>query len=84
MLQADERERPAVAATRRALADLYRKVGRTEQALAAEYQAEQLARHYREAATRRRSGMTTDLTQASAAQLGSSSTVKGKASRSKP
>jgi tetratricopeptide (TPR) repeat protein len=47
ILQADERERPGVAATKRALADLYRKVGRTEQALAAEYQAEQLARQYR-------------------------------------
>ena len=47
ILQADERERPTVAATKRALADLYRKVGRTEQALAAEYQAEQLARQYR-------------------------------------
>jgi hypothetical protein len=47
ILQADERERPSVAATKRALAGLYRKVGRTEQALAAEYQAEQLARQYR-------------------------------------
>lgn len=47
ILQADERERPTVAATKRALADLYRKVGRTEQALAAEYQAEELARQYR-------------------------------------
>ena len=47
ILQADERERPTVAATKRALAGLYRKVGRTEQALAAEYQAEQLARQYR-------------------------------------
>ncbi len=52
LLQADERERPTVAATKRALADLYRKVGRTEQALAAEYQAEQLARQYRAAHTR--------------------------------
>ena len=49
ILQADERERPTVAATKRALADLYRKVGRTEQALAAEYQAEQLVRQYRAA-----------------------------------
>jgi tetratricopeptide (TPR) repeat protein len=47
ILQADERERPTVAATKRALAGLYRKLGRTEQALAAEYQAEQLARRYR-------------------------------------
>ncbi len=52
ILQADERERPTVAATKRALADLYRKVGRTEQALAAEYQAEQLARQYRAAHTK--------------------------------
>lgn len=49
ILQADERERPTVAATKRALAGLYRKVGRTEQALAAEYQAEQLARQSRAA-----------------------------------
>jgi len=49
ILQADERERPTVAATKRALAGLYRKLGRTEQALAAEYQAEQLARQYRAA-----------------------------------
>ncbi len=49
ILQADERERPGVAATKRALADVYRKVGRTEQALAAEYQAERLARQYRAA-----------------------------------
>ena len=52
ILQADERERPGVAATKRALAALYHRLGRTEQALAAEYQAEQLARHYRQAATR--------------------------------
>ncbi len=52
ILLADERERPGVAATKRALADLYRKVGRTEQALAAEYQADQLARRYRAAAAR--------------------------------
>ncbi|WP_439614349.1 hypothetical protein, partial [Reyranella sp.] len=52
ILQADERERPGVAVTKRALADVYRKVGRTEQALAAEYQAEQLARQYRAAHTR--------------------------------
>lgn len=49
LLLADERERPGVPATKRALADLYRKVGRTEQAQAAEYQAEQLARQYRAA-----------------------------------
>jgi hypothetical protein len=52
ILQADERERPTVAATKRALAGLYRKVGRSEQALAAEYQAEQLARQYRAAKER--------------------------------
>ena len=46
ILQADERERPSVAATKRALAGLYRRVGRTEQALAADYQADQLARQY--------------------------------------
>jgi hypothetical protein len=46
ILQADERERPSVAATKRALAGLYRRVGRTEQALAADYQADQLARRY--------------------------------------
>ncbi|WP_422001007.1 hypothetical protein [Reyranella sp.] len=45
-LQADERERPSVPWTKRALGDLYRRVGRTEQALAAEFQAEQLARRY--------------------------------------
>ncbi len=49
ILQADERERPGVPATKRALSDIYRKVGRTEQALAAEYEAEQLARKYRAA-----------------------------------
>ena len=49
ILLADERERPGVAATKRALATLYRRLGRTEQALAAEYQAEQLARQYRAA-----------------------------------
>lgn len=49
ILQAEERERPTVAATKRALAEVYRRLGRTEQALAAEYQAEQLARQYRAA-----------------------------------
>ncbi len=47
VLQADDRERPTVPATKRALAGLYRKLGRTEQAMAADYQAEQLARRYR-------------------------------------
>ena len=46
ILQADERERPGVPWTKRALADIYRRVGRMEQALAAEYQAGQLARRY--------------------------------------
>jgi tetratricopeptide (TPR) repeat protein len=46
ILQADERERPAVPFTKRALADLYRKLGRAEQAMTADYQAEQLARRY--------------------------------------
>jgi len=47
ILQAEEHERPTVPATKRALADLYRKLGRTEQATTADFQAEQLARHYR-------------------------------------
>ena len=46
ILQADDRERPTVPWTKRSLGDLYRRVGRTEQALAAEYQAEQLTRRY--------------------------------------
>ena len=53
ILQADERERPTVAATKRALADLYRRLGRTEQALTAEYEAEQLARRHRAVAAAR-------------------------------
>jgi tetratricopeptide (TPR) repeat protein len=55
ILQADERERPAVPFTKRALADLYRKLGRAEQAMTADYQAEQLARQYQAA---RRADMT--------------------------
>ncbi len=47
ILQADERERPGVPATKRALAGLYRKLGRAEQALTADYQADQLAHQYR-------------------------------------
>ncbi|SKA35600.1 hypothetical protein SAMN02745126_05692 [Enhydrobacter aerosaccus] len=47
ILQIDERERPTVPATKRALAELYRKLGRTELAMAADYQAGQLARQYR-------------------------------------
>ena len=50
ILQADERERPTVPSTKRALADLYRKLGRAEQAMTADYQAEQLARQHRTAA----------------------------------
>jgi tetratricopeptide (TPR) repeat protein len=46
ILQADDRERPTVPWTKRALGDVYRRVGRSEQALAAEYQAERLARNY--------------------------------------
>jgi tetratricopeptide (TPR) repeat protein len=46
ILQADDRERPTVPWTKRSLGDLYRRVGRMEQALAAEYQAEQLSRQY--------------------------------------
>ena len=46
ILQADDRERPTVPATKRALADLLRKLGRAEQAMTADYQAEQLARQY--------------------------------------
>lgn len=49
ILQADERERPGVPAIKRALGEIYRRVGRTEQALTAEYQAEQLAKQYRTA-----------------------------------
>ncbi|MBS0521914.1 MAG: tetratricopeptide repeat protein [Proteobacteria bacterium] len=47
ILQAAERERPSVPATKRALGDLYRKLGRHEQAMAAEYEAEKLVRQYR-------------------------------------
>jgi tetratricopeptide (TPR) repeat protein len=47
ILQADDRDRPTVPATKRALADLLRKLGRAEQAMTAEYQAEQLTRQYR-------------------------------------
>jgi len=50
VLQADDRERPTVPATKRALAALLRRLGRSEQAMAAEYQAEQLTRQYRELA----------------------------------
>jgi tetratricopeptide (TPR) repeat protein len=49
ILQAEERERPTLPATQRALADLYARLGHTEQAMAATYQAEQLTRQYRHA-----------------------------------
>jgi hypothetical protein len=52
ILQADDRERPTVPWTKRSLGDLYRRVGRMEQALTAEYQAEQLARQYAQRKTR--------------------------------
>src|SRR6202000_3102385 len=44
--QPDERAPPAVPATKRALATLYRKLGRAEQAMTADYQAEQLVKQY--------------------------------------
>ena len=47
VLQADDRERPTVPAVKRALAGLYRKLGRAEEAMTADYEAEQLARQYR-------------------------------------
>jgi tetratricopeptide (TPR) repeat protein len=49
ILQAGERDRPAVPHTKRLLSDLYRRLGHTEQAMTAEYQAEQLARQYHNA-----------------------------------
>jgi Flp pilus assembly protein TadD len=48
MLQVDDKERPAVPNTKRALGALLRQLGRSEQAMAAEYQAQQLARQYKE------------------------------------
>ncbi len=51
ILQAEDKDRPTVPATKRALGELLRKLGRAEQALAAEYQAEQLAKRYREMTT---------------------------------
>ena len=48
ILQADDKERPAVPSTKRALAGLYHKLGRAEQAMAAEYQAQQLTRQYKD------------------------------------
>jgi len=46
ILLADECERPDIPATKRGLADIYRRLGRTEQAMAADYQAQQLVRRY--------------------------------------
>ena len=51
VLQADDKDRPTVPNTKRALGALLRKLGRAEQAMAAEYQAEQLSKRYKEMAT---------------------------------
>jgi hypothetical protein len=51
VLQADDQDRPTVPNTKRALGALLRKLGRAEQAMAAEYQAEQLSKRYKEMAT---------------------------------
>ncbi len=48
VLQADDRERPTVPGTKRALGALLRKLGRSEEAMAAEYRAQQLSKQYRE------------------------------------
>lgn len=48
ILQAADKGRPSVPATKRALAGLYHKLGRAEQAMAAEYQAQQLTRQYKD------------------------------------
>jgi hypothetical protein len=47
ILQADERERPTVPWTKRSLGDLYRRIGRTERAMFADFEADQLDRKYR-------------------------------------
>lgn len=47
ILQTDEHERPTVPWTKRSLGDLYRRVGRTERAMFADFEADQLARKYR-------------------------------------
>ncbi len=47
LLQAGDRYRPTVPETKRGLAAVYGKLGRTEEAMTAAYQAEQLARQYR-------------------------------------
>ncbi|MFO1087238.1 MAG: tetratricopeptide repeat protein [Reyranellaceae bacterium] len=46
ILQADERARPTVPWIKRSLGDLYRRVGRTERAMFADFEADQLARTY--------------------------------------
>ena len=51
VLQADDRDRPTVPSTKRALGALMRKLGRSEEGMAAEYQAAQLSKQYREART---------------------------------
>jgi tetratricopeptide (TPR) repeat protein len=51
VLQADDRERPTVPGTKRALGGLLRKLGRAEEAMAAEYRAQQLSKQYRETST---------------------------------
>ena len=48
LLQAGDRFRPTVPETKRGLAAVYGKLGRTQEAMTASYQAEQLARRYRE------------------------------------
>jgi tetratricopeptide (TPR) repeat protein len=48
VLKAGDRFRPTVPATKRGLAAVCRKLGRAEEALAFDYQADQLARQYRE------------------------------------
>lgn len=47
LLQADERDRPTVPWTKRSLGYLYRRIGRTERAMFADFEADQLARKYR-------------------------------------
>jgi tetratricopeptide (TPR) repeat protein len=47
LLQAGDRFRPTVPATKRGLASVYRKLGRAEEALACDYQASQLVKQYR-------------------------------------
>jgi tetratricopeptide (TPR) repeat protein len=48
VLQAGDRLRPTVPATKRALAAVHRKLGRAEEALTFDYQADRLAKQYRE------------------------------------